>query len=245
MRVSGRGFALIIGLVIILCAGIYMMVSHGSGPDILPLSQNTYPRCERFCLMPGDNGKVLTAFWGRVVNETGIDDSSAVLLSFSMDGYPDKMPRQMHFTFASKKDGWGGSRMVILMGDDQSDCGCYKIQPNEDRWLSSSTPVPSPGELFRELEQVPFSDLGVGGKELFVTTSVRSGPPYDSSENLYLLTNGSVVPLQDFVFDPKATLAYVWTIQTMEMTGEPGQREWSSRPGVWVVSGTRLNGITP
>jgi hypothetical protein len=262
MQLTGRLSAIIIAAAILLGAGVYLMVMYGPNPATpsgnlsgipveLLASKSSNTRIdpasfERYCLPPRvDQEKFLTTFWGMVVNKTGVDDSSAVLLDFSLTGYPDKIPHIMHFSFSSKKDWWSGSRRVIFSGDDEGICGCVSITPSRESPDISGKIVPHPSKLFSELEQISFSDLGLGGKELSINTGLGYGPPSSTSEKQFLLANGSVVPLHEITFDPRTSLVYPWIIKIIECTGEPGKQACgtsSSRPAVLVFSDQRLGG---
>ena len=197
---------------------------------------------ERYCLPEGeDQSQFLTSFWGMITNKTGVDDSSAVILNFDLTGYPDKIPLRLWFSFSSKKDWWSGSRMVFYIGDDEGTCVCFSITPLRERPDISGERVPSPGKLFAELEQVPFSDIGVGGKELFITTGLRYGATANSSAKRFLLANGSVIPLQEISFNPNISLVYPWVVQIMECREEPKGCS-SSEPVARIISVTRLPG---
>jgi hypothetical protein len=169
-----------------------------------------------------------------ITNKTGVDDSSAVLLNFHLTGYPDKIPHILWLSFSSKKDWWSGSRMVFYAGDDKGTCGCFSITPLKERPDISGERVPSPAKLFAELEQVPFSDIGVGGKELFITTGLNYGATADTSaKRRIFLANGSVILLQGISSDPDISVAYSWVVKIMECTGEPKECS-SSEPVAWI-----------
>jgi hypothetical protein len=200
---------------------------------------------EQYCLPPGVGPeKFLTTFWGMVVNKTHGDDSSAVLLDFSFIGYPGRLPQMMHFSFSSKKDWWSGSHMVIFSGNETSSCGCASVTPWRESPDISAEIVPSPGTLFSELEQIPFSDLGAGGKKLSINTGLGYGSPTGTSEGWVLLPDGSVVFSHQITFSPGTSAVYPWSIQVFECTGEPGHEACgtSSGPAITVFSGQGLRG---
>jgi hypothetical protein len=251
MQANRRVFAIIIIAAILLGAGVFLMATYGqdSGTSArTPISLLASTKSvtlmkpgssERYCLSLGENEEqFLTRFWGMIANKTGVDDASAVLLDLSVTGYPGKIPHNMHFSFSSRKDWWSGSHKVFFFGDDEGACGCFWITQSRESPDISGEIVPSPGRLFGELEQIPFSYMGVDGKELFINTALGYGPPSGAGDKIFLLANGSVMPLHNVTFDQQGSLAYPWIIQIMECTGEP--KECSSRPGVQVLSDTRL-----
>jgi len=247
MQMPGRISLIIIIVALFLGAtGILAMFGYthgvGGGPMISYATDSG-----QFCLPAGEEDRFPTAFWGMIANRTGVDDSSAVLLLYTITGYPGKYPRMLTFSFSSKKDWWTGSQWVIMMNNDNEPCGCYAINPSNERPDVSGYAGPTPGELFTELEQVPYSDIGLSGKELSIYTAWRYDPPAYDSRKMFLLKNGSAVPIHDIAFAPQSSLSYPWSIKIEECTGDPGKESCGTSttdPGVWVFSDQRLDGAT-
>ena len=90
--------------------------------------------------------------------------------------------------------------------------------------------------------QIRFSDLGLGSREFFIATAIAREPPDCSLQPCYLLRNGTVVPLRQIEFDPGITLAYAWSVQRLDCTGNSTGSACSTGKGAWVLSGDRLKG---
>ncbi|MDO9326204.1 MAG: hypothetical protein Q7T80_14735 [Methanoregula sp.] len=260
MQDSGRVWAIVIAAALLLGGGIYLVLLNapgnmhfypitdsGSSSGIQPGFSQQSTLLEPLCLPRGNERKILTTLWSAVVRETGIDDSSTVLLSFSMSRHDGWMPRQVLYVFSSKKDWWNGSRKVLFIGNESDTCERFTLISSDEKLNVSEVAGPSAGELFSELDQVSFSDLGLAGEETYISTSLRTSTPSDEGASHFLLANGSVVSLRNITFDHGSTLEYPWDIMIMECIREPGHVQCGtaeSRPRVWIFSDDRMKGIT-
>jgi hypothetical protein len=241
MQISKTAVAIIV-VICLLIGGVLVLFSlAGLLPPIL--SSGPYHPTGEFCLYPPEEGRFLTSFWDRVVARAGFNDNSTVLIRLYLSGIPGNMPRMTHFSVAQENDGKKGALQVILSPfSDRDSCRSYTITPSEDSLAGSRGDGLPPSQVFSELEQIRFSDLGLGTREFFIGTALAWEPPDCSLQPCYLLRNGTVVPLHEVEFDPGISLAYPWSIQILNCTDESTGSACSSGNGVWVLSEERLKG---
>lgn len=155
---------------------------HNPEPPTPTLRQNIY-------------GLPLSEMWAIVQDQTGAENSTAVLGDFWLVIDGDGAVEQLRFEFCGDDNGLPHWYRVAVSSTGRVTCNSLEV----DR----ISPGEHPLTLFTEIERIPYRELaGENGGLVVVTGSQLGSLTYDAGYgNLYALRGDELIPLRHVVFN--------------------------------------------
>jgi hypothetical protein len=178
------------------------------------------------CFAPPADERTLNQLWDKIVNRSGIDSTSAAFDDLQIRLAPDGTIENVALSFYAIKDRKWGSYQAYLRYDPDT-CGTLRIQsyPAEPPAYATTNPR-SPKEILAELPTINLSAFGFSGQPVFIMTDVSRevNVTYYSlpCSDIFLLKNGTIVPVDRVVRHDTEADASHWTIFSERCIGIPG-----------------------
>jgi hypothetical protein len=199
------------------------------------------------CLYPPADEKTMSSIWDIIVNRTGIDNSSAAFEGMQVRLTPDETLENLGLSFYATKEGKGRMYSVYLRYDPDR-CGTLNIHsyPSDPPNFVIHNPR-SPREFLIELPRVRPSAFGISNQSVFITTGVSReiNATYYSMPctDLFLLKNGTIIPLDRMVLHDTEYETSYWNIFDQRCIDIPGYGESCfSNGSILVFSEERIPG---
>jgi len=200
---------------------------------------------DAICLYPQPDELTMNTIWDTIVGRTGIDPSSAAIENMQIRLSRDQTIENLALSFYAKSHG-ENRRFSVYLRYDPDRCGTLSIHsyPAELPDFALEDPV-SPEELLHELPQIAPGIFGIANQTVLITTGVtrETNVTFYSMPctNLFLLKNGTVLPLDQAVFHDTQYQANRWTIIPQRCTDIPDSgRNCISENSIIVFSDARI-----
>lgn len=238
---------IIAGLVIVLSLFVLVIFS----PFVWMISSGAFgflhqPHPDAICLYPPADETTMDAVWSAIVNRSGIDPSSAAFQELEVRILPDETLEELRLSFYATRAG-EGSRYEAYLRYDPKSCGTLTVRANpSDPPEYATSDSRSPQEILLELPSVRPSVFGISNQSVRITTALsrEMNATYYSlpCTNLFLLENGTILPLERIVLHDTRPEAGHWSLFIQRcVTVPPDQSENCVSNGVVLIfSGERL-----
>jgi hypothetical protein len=181
---------------------------------------------DAICLYPPVEEKTVSSVWGIIVNRTGIDSASAAFESIQVKLAPDESIESIGLSFYATRNG-EGRRYSVYLRYDPDNCGTMEIHsyPSDPPEFANRN-IRSPREILDELPKVKPSVFGISNQSMFIATEVsrETNATYYSMlcTDLFLLKNGTVIPVDQMVLHDTQYEVNHWNIFPQRCSDLPG-----------------------
>ncbi|MFA5332248.1 MAG: hypothetical protein WC342_07705 [Methanoregula sp.] len=229
---------------VVIVAGIIILIVLSPVPWRVYLFFHQ-PIPDAVCFAPPADQHTMNSLWETMVSRTGIDNTTAAFDDMQVRLAPDGTIDHLALSFYATKDKSRGYYQADLYYDPDT-CGILRIHSSPiDPPAYVTNNSRSPQVILDELATINLTALGLSGKPVFLMTptSMQTNVTFESRPctELFLLKNGTIIPLDKVVLHDTQADATYWNIFSEHCVDVPGYgQSCQGHGGIIVFSADRI-----